>query len=26
MKGWSELTPRATLERLIVCLAQPRKD
>ena len=26
MKGWSELPPRAIMERLIVRLAQPRKD
>jgi DNA polymerase-3 subunit delta len=26
MKGWSELPPRAIMERLIIRLAQPRKD
>ena len=26
LKGWSDLTPRTVMERLIVKLAQPRQD
>ena len=26
LKGWSELKPQAVMERLMVRLAQPRKD